>query len=245
MSTGELSREHLDLLRQYDTPTICNVIELFALRACDTGYMDHRIRSCFPEMPPMVGHAATVTLRTAAPAPTRDGYASMEAQVQSFDQMPGPPVVVLQDLDSPSAAATFGEVMCSTYQRFGAVGLITSGPARDLDQVRELGFPAFSDGAICSHGYFHFLDLQVPVHVGGITVFPNDLLHGDCNGVTTIPREIAADVAQAAADYMAAEEVVLNYLRSDRVTPAGLAEAQAECRRLIAALAGRVQKKQK
>ncbi len=34
---------------------------------------------------------------------------------------------------------TAGEVMCSSYQAFGAAGLITSGAGRDLDQVEALG----------------------------------------------------------------------------------------------------------
>ena len=45
----------LDKLRQFDTPTICNVIELFDVIPRNRGYMDGRIKSCFPELPPMVG----------------------------------------------------------------------------------------------------------------------------------------------------------------------------------------------
>ena len=40
-----------------------------------------------------------------------------------------------------------------------------------------------------AHGYMHLLALHEPVQVGGIDVYPNDLLHGDANGVTTIPRD--------------------------------------------------------
>jgi len=52
MSTEGLSQEDLDLLRKYDTPTICNVIEIFEVRPRNAGYMDNRIKACFPEMPP-------------------------------------------------------------------------------------------------------------------------------------------------------------------------------------------------
>jgi regulator of RNase E activity RraA len=242
MSIQGLSQENLDLLCQYDTPTVCNAIEVFAVRPRNTGYMDRRIKACFPELAPMVGYAATATLRTAAPARQGDVYSSLDGQVKTFEELPGPPVVVYQDLDEPPEAATFGDVMCSTYKSFGAVGLITSGAARDLEQVRALEFPAFSNGAICSHGYSHTLQLQVPVYVGGITVFPGDLLHGDYNGVTTIPPEIAADVGHACGEFVAAEEVVLRYVRGGGVTPEGLAEARAECARMIQALSARVQK---
>ena len=242
MSPNGLGKEDLDLLRKYDSPTICNAIELFEVQQRDAGYTDARIQSCFPEMPPMVGYACTATMRASSPARAGDAYTSMDKQVETFSSVPGPPVVVFQDLDSPSVAATFGEVMCSVYQTFGAVGLVTSGTGRDLDQVRELGFPAFTSGTIASHGYNHMVDLQRPVHVGGLALFPGDLLHGDCNGVAVIPHEIASEVAHLCAEFVAAEQVILDYLKADQPTPAGLREARAESQRQIVALGERVRK---
>ncbi len=244
MSSKGLSQEELDILRQYDTPTVCNVIEVFDVQPRTAGYMDGRIRPCFPEMPPLVGYAVTATWRAAAPAagsPT-EGYDTMADQIGRFAEVASPPIVVFQDLDDPPVAASFGEVMCATYQRFGAAGLITSGAARDLEQVRELGFTAFSNGVICSHGYGHIESLQVPVNIGGTRVLPGDLLHADCNGVTTIPNEIARDVANLCVEYVAAEEVILDYLKGDSVTQEGLAEARAESKRQLGALFERVRK---
>jgi 4-hydroxy-4-methyl-2-oxoglutarate aldolase len=242
MSDKGLSAADLELLRKYDTPTICNVVELFELQPRNVGYMDARIKSCFPELPPMVGYAVTSTYRGAVPAREGDVYSALDTQVEAFSKVDGPPVVVVQDLDVPSAAATFGDVMCSCYKAFGAVGLITSGAARDLDQVRAMGFPAFSDGAICSHGYAHIVDLGVPVSLGGIIVFPGDLLHGDCNGVTVVPNEIGSEVAHACADFVAAEQVVIDYVGGHSPTPAGLATARAESTDLIKELGTRLKR---
>src|SRR5947208_10967991 len=214
MPIPQLSPTDLALLRQYDTPTICNVIELFEIQPRTAGYMDGRIRSCFPEMPPIAGYAATATIRCAFPKSEGAVYGSLDEQVARFSEIPGPPIVVFQDLDDPAVAATFGEIMCSTYQAFGAVGLITSGAARDLDQVRRIGFPTFSNGVICSHACSHTVSIHVPVRVGGLGVHPGDLLHADANGVTSIPTEIAADVAHAAADYMAAEGIILDFCKA-------------------------------
>jgi len=166
----------------------------------------------------------------------------MSQQVESFGELPGPAVVVFQDMDSPPAAASFGEVMCSTYQAFGAAVIVTSGGGRDLDQVEALGFPAFVGSVMCAHGYCHTLSIGVPVHVGGITIYPGDLLHGDRNGVTTIPGEIASAVAAAGAEFMAAEQVVLDYLKAGSISASGLAEAREQCSRMIAALGERVRK---
>jgi len=230
----------LELLRRYDTPTVCNVIELFDARPRNSGYMDGRIRACFPQLPPMVGFASTAMFRAAAPPRSGNVYGGLADQVASFAELPGPAVVVFQDLDNPIAAATFGEVMCTTYKAFGAAGLITSGAGRDLDQVEALRFPCFTDGAVCAHGYCQITHLNVPVHVGGTMVHPGDLLHGDRNGVTTVPVEIASAVARACAEYVAAEQVVLDYLKAGKVEGKGFAAARNECRDRLEALARRV-----
>jgi regulator of RNase E activity RraA len=226
-----------ELLRKIDTPTICNVVELFDLRPRTAGYMNARIKACYPKLPPMVGYASTATFRSAAPPRSGNVYSGLAEQVASFAELPGPAVVVFQDLDDPVASATFGEVMCTTYKAFGAAGLITSGAARDLEQVEPLKFPCFADGTICAHGYCHFVHINVPVHVGGVMVNPGDLLHGDCNGVTTIPNEIASAVAQACQEYMAAEAVVLDYLKAGKIDPKGYAAARNGCKERIDALA--------
>ena len=131
----------LERLRAFDTATICNVIELFAIRPRTEGYMDQRITASFSDLPPAVGYASTATFRASSPPRGRDAYADLDEQVEGFAGLSGPAFVVFQDLDDPSVAATFGEVMCTVYRAFGAVGLVTSGTGRDLDQVRALDFP--------------------------------------------------------------------------------------------------------
>jgi len=177
--------------------------------------MDHRIHAAFPELPPMVGFASTAAFRSAAPPQQGDSYGSIEEQLERFETLPGPAVVVFQDLDDPPASAVFGEVMCSTYKAFGVAGLVTSGAGRDLLQVKALQFPVFTGSTICSHGYCHILHLGMPVRVGGLVVNTGDLLHGDANGVTDIPSEIATEVADIAAEFVAAEDLMIRYVKSN------------------------------
>jgi len=201
-------------LARFDTPTICNVIEFFEVRPRNAGYMDGRIRANYPELPPMVGFACTAAFRSDAPPRSGDAYGSVDRQLEAFAALGGPAVVVFQDLDDPPVSATFGEGMCSTYQAFGSVGLITSGGGRDIHQVHALSYPVFSSSSICAHGYCHLLHIGLPVRVGGLMVNQGELLHGDVNGVTNIPLEIAADVADLAEEFAAAERILLDYIQS-------------------------------
>jgi regulator of RNase E activity RraA len=216
-------------LRKFDTPTICNVIELFDAIPRTAGYLDGRITPCYPKLPPMVGYAVTATFRAGAKPKAGDVYAGLEKQARLLAETPGPKIVVFQDLDDPPVAATFGEIMCTTYKAFGAVGLITSGAGRDLDQVEALDFPCFTGGTICSHGYCQIVDLNVPVRVGGVWINPGELLHGDRNGVTTIPHNLAASTAHGAKELMAAEQIVLDYLKLPNPTADGFAMARNAC----------------
>ena len=230
----------LDRLRQFDTPTICNVLELFDYRPRTAGYMDARIRAYYPNLPPMVGYASTATFRAGSPPRAGDVYAGLARQTELIADSPGPAVVVFQDLDDPCIAATFGEVMCTTYKAFGCTGLVTSGAGRDIEQVEALGFPCFTAGTICSHGYSQVAQLDVPVRVGGITINPGDLLHGDRNGITSIPTQLASAVADACPELMSAEAGVIDYLKSGKPTPQGYAAARAECQRRFAELGKRL-----
>ena len=213
MTAITITAATLKKLAQYDTPTICNIIELFEVRPFTAGYMDRRIQAAFPEMPPVVGFAATASFKSGTPQ-KNSTYAALESQVAEFAKLPGPAFVVFQDHDDPPVGATFGEVMCSTYQAFGAVGLITSGGGRDLLQVKALGFPVFTGSTICSHAYCQIFDVGAPVEVGGLTVHNGDLLHGDANGVTSIPLDLTSEIADVADEFIAAESHVIDYAKA-------------------------------
>jgi regulator of RNase E activity RraA len=204
----------LTKLAKFDTPTICNIIELFDIRPRNRGYMDARVKCNFSELPPIVGYACTAGFRADAPPVGGDAYGSIQKQLEQFAGLPGPAIVVFEDLDDPPVAAVFGEVMCSTYQSFGSAGLVTNGAGRDLEQVRALKYPVFTGSTICSHGYCHMLHLGLPVRVGGLMVNQADLLHADANGVTNIPIEIASEVADVGDEFIAAEAIILDYVKA-------------------------------
>jgi regulator of RNase E activity RraA len=203
--------------------------------------MDGRIKSNFPDFKPMVGYASTACFRSDAPPAGGDAYGSLQAQLAQFEELPGPAVVVFEDIDDPPVSAVFGEVMCSTYQAYGSAGLVTNGGGRDLEQVKALGYPVFTGNTIVSHGYCHMLHLGLPVRVGGLMVNQGDLLHGDANGVTNIPIELVTEVAAVTEEFLAAEDIIMDYVKSDdEKTVAGFTERREEFQDVVAKLRARV-----
>jgi 4-hydroxy-4-methyl-2-oxoglutarate aldolase len=202
--------EILTTLGQYDTPTICNVIELCQHQPRNTGFLSHRIRAIFPEMPPVVGYAVTVKFRSAIVATAAEKPIGLPDLIGTWQSVPAPRVVVIQDLDEPPAGAVCGEIMVTLCKAFGCVGLVTNGSVRDIHQIKALQFPCFSSGISPSHANCRLLLAGSPVTLDGMTIKMGDLLHGDANGVTAIPYEIAAKVARNCAAYVAAEHILID-----------------------------------
>ena len=240
-ASAVLSTDELDRLAAIDTATICNAIELFEVRPDAAGFTDGRIRCMFPDLPAIVGYAATATYRAAEPPATPDAGRSVGDLLQSFEELPGRAVVVFQDLDDPPGGAGFGEVSCTAYQAFGAQGLVTSGAGRDLDQVHRLRFPVFCSSVICSHGYSWLPSVGGAVEVGGVTIVAGDLIHADANGVTTIPAEVAGQVADVAGKLAKSERALLDYVEGNSApTIRGFRDANDEMAAIVADLRSQI-----
>lgn len=233
----------LDGLRRFDTATVCNVLEITGLRSKTEGYADARIKALFPLLPPMVGFAVTAAFRACEPTKGVPVYQSLVDQVAAFKDLPGPAVAVFQDFDDPPTAATFGEVMCTTYVTFKAAGLVTSGCARDLPQVERLNFPCFASGVMAAHGYCHMPFHDIPVRIGGLVIHPGELLHGDANGLTTIPLAAAPFVPWACERYMEAEALVMNHLKSGFATATTYGEVMRQMRQALEKLGEELRQK--
>ena len=220
-----LTPDQLALLGRIDSATVANVIELFGLRSFVAGYTNLTIKALYPELPPAVGYAVTATLRSAYPKDPSESTGGLAALMSAVQTAPTPRIIVIQDLDEPPQAATYGELRVASFQRFGSVGLITNGAGRDVEQVRQRRFPCWASSLIVSHGYFRIIDIQVPVFIGGLRILPGDLLHGDGNGVVSIPREISAGVAELCDPYLKAEQIVLDYLQNKQILAEGYKQA--------------------
>ena len=217
-----LTAEELAALRAISTPTICNAIETFDVRPRSEGFMDSTITCRFPELGPVIGYAVTAKISAAEPPGVEMPHAEVWAE---FARIPKPWLVVIEDLEYPNPVGSFwGEVNAGVYKALGAVGTVTNGGVRDLPEVRPTGFQFFSSCVLVSHAYVHVVEYGGPVAVGGLTVRPGDLLHGDEHGVTSIPLEIARDIPQASQAIEMAERRLIDYARSPACTPERLAD---------------------
>lgn len=204
----------IDALRKISSPSLANAIETFNVRPRSQGFMSSEIRTLFPELGPVVGHAITAVIR-AEPAPLSGHRASTFAWWDYVLSIPAPRVVVVHDLDEPRGqGAQWGEVQANIHKALGCAGVITDGSVRDLDEVRALGFQFAAAHVSVSHAYVHMVDFGLPVKVGGLWVKPGDLVHGDQHGVVSVPPDIVDRLPQAVGAVEADERTIITLCQS-------------------------------
>lgn len=210
-----LTDAQLDALRRLDACTVANAIETFDQRLRNEGFVDHTVRSLFPEFPPMVGYAATVRIRGSSPPVAGGRYPDRTDWWNYVESLPKPRVVVLQDVASRVGLASLvGEVHMTILSALGCVGVVTNGAVRDIPAARAAGFNYFAGCVSVSHGYVHIVDFGDPVEIGGLKIESGALLHGDLHGVQSVPVGIAAEIPEVAARITAQKQALLALCRS-------------------------------
>lgn len=217
----------LETLRKIPSCSIANAIETFNYQPRNIGFMGPEIKSIFPNMGHMIGYAVTAKIVADAPPSGHMNVARTE-WVDEIMKIPAPRVLVLEDLDWPNPIGSFwGEVQANLHRALGAVGTVTNGGVRDLDEMQEVGFFAFASCVLVSHAYVHITDVGVPVKIGGLEVNPGDIVQGDQHGVIKVPRDLAADIPAAVKRVEDGEQELIGYANSEGFSVEGLKEMLA------------------
>lgn len=208
--------EILEQLRALDACVVSNAIERLDVRLRNEGFVNSCVRCLTPDSPPMVGYAATGRIRTAEAPTTRHWYYHRLDWWSYVQTIPAPRVIVLQDIDErPGLGALFGEIHANISRALECIGYVTNGTVRDLPGIERTGLHLFASGVAVSHAYAHVVDFGEPVEVGGMTVTPGDLLHGDRHGVLCVPAAVAPEIPRIAAEMLASERELIQLCRSD------------------------------
>lgn len=209
-------------LAEFDTPSLSNAIEKLDVRNRISGFCSREMKCLFPELGSMCGYAVTAEVETMSPetASLDDVFVDLCAAVELS---PGPSVVVLHEVGPhPEFSAHGGEVMSTIFHRMGVVGMVSDGALRDVTEVREMGFHYFAPGMVASHANFRIVNIQVPVTVCGLRIEPGDLLHGDANGLISVPAEGRDKLPELVAEVHKLEKEVMDFAKSDSFAVEGL-----------------------
>jgi 4-hydroxy-4-methyl-2-oxoglutarate aldolase len=195
-----LSHGALLQLKRWNTPTIYNGWEQITRHdVTKEGINLEETRDFMPQMGPMAGYAVTLVIEPSSPkhrAANPNCWSEYRRYVAS---VPGPKIVVVQDLDKPRVIGSFwGEVNSNTHRALGCVGTITDGAVRDLDEMNNAGFKALARRLCVGHAHVVPVRWGCPVEVFGQRIQPGQLIHADKHGFLAVPDEDVPPLLEAA-----------------------------------------------
>ncbi len=198
--TPSLSHEELLQLKRWNTPTVYNGWEQITQHDPAQAAINLEATTDFmPQMGPMVGWAVTLQIEPSQKR-HKEGVARRSADYRDYlAGMPGPKIVVVQDLDKPATTGSFwGEVNANVHRALGCVGTITDGAIRDVDEMTNAGFKALARRLCVGHAHVVPVQWDCEVQVFGQRVRPGQLIHADKHGFLAIPPGEEAGLLEAA-----------------------------------------------
>lgn len=120
--------------------------------------------------------------------------------------MAEPGDVLVIDANEYSEAGLWGELISTSCQVHGLYGTVIDGAARDIQEIKELGYPVYAR-AVSPKGSYkaHPGSINVPISCGGVSVNPGDIVVGDSEGVAIIDSDDADTVLSDARKKLEAE----------------------------------------
>lgn len=206
-----MNNKLLDSLKQVDTPTVCNAIEVAQGQRGFNAFTRGTMLASDPSAPAMVGYARTAQI--AALQPPDEAPDIIRARRMDYyrhmSEGPRPAIAVVEDRDFPHCiGAYWGEINTTVHKGFGLSGALTNGVMRDLNDLPD-DFPVVAGSVGPSHGFVHVTQIGKPVTIFGLFVNDGDLVHADCHGALVIPQDIIPKLGAAIERLLDTEKLVL------------------------------------
>src|ERR1700679_2229484 len=226
MSEHPFTAKDLEALKAWDTPTICNGLEIVGAERRAIGFTVEPMVVVERTFSAIVGLARTGLIRAKEPPrgpipPREDWYEYVGA-----DGMPT--IAVIQDIDDrPGFGAFWGEVQATVHAGLGVAGCVTNGSFRDIDMLAP-GFQIVGGRIGPSHAHVHMVQMNCEVNIFGMLVRNDDVVHADVHGAVVIPAEAVRALPKAIDLISRREKVILDRARAHGFSARAMREALRE-----------------
>lgn len=200
----KVSKAVLKKLAKVSTPTITyQLMRLHGLH--NTGLRD--VMPLDPGLPAFAGPAFTLRY-----APLREDLFDQQLMDHKSNLMT-PAIeacpegaVFLMDSGGNRDVGLLGGNIVMRLARRGVAAAVTDGAMRDIGEIKAAGMPVCCTNVASPPSMAELMLVETggPVTIGGVAVFPGDVIVGDNEGVCVVPQHLAAEIAATgpAQDHM-------------------------------------------
>ena len=208
----DIQVSNLVKLQAWDTPTICNALDLAAPNRRSIGF------TTSPLVPVGIHGSVCGYVKTAKISgknkPLDNATEIRTSYYKYVSEKLKPSIVLIEDIDNPEGFGAFwGEVNSAIHLGLGVKGLITNGVIRDLDQWAN-GFAALAGSIGPSHAYTQVLEYSKEVNIYGMQANDSDIVHFDKHGAVIIPKDVVTLLPSIIEKQMDKEAFILEAARS-------------------------------
>jgi 4-hydroxy-4-methyl-2-oxoglutarate aldolase len=187
----------VEQLLEFETPLITEAMVLMGCTDSEKLYFGQELQLQTKLSNPVCGIALILEVDTSTPGHVfkLDDYWE---SLQMIKDSPVPIMMVMKCVGArPQHECALGDGMAKTLVASGSAGLVTDGAVRDIGQIERAGYSVFSFGTISNHCSMIYRFAKEPVTLAGVTIKNGDLIHGDSDGLTTIPQEFHHGIVNA------------------------------------------------
>ena len=123
------------------------------------------------------------------------------------------------DLDGTINATAWERLTSKLAQKKGVLGIIIHGTCRDVEEIRECGYPVWAKG-VCprrSRNDFTFGTINEPILVTGVKIKKNDIIVADQSGAVCVPNELIQETLTLLEKISKQEDLLENQVLNNDV----------------------------
>ena len=206
--------EILKKLIKFDTPTICNALEILDSKCQKKGYTKKEFFCLNKSLSPMIGFVRTAKIYSN----NNNRHITPKERTKYYKYMSGgnmPKICMIEDANVNPVGCFWGEVQTNIHQNLGFKGVITNGSIRDLDDVAK-NFQMLAGSVLPSHSYIELKSIGKAVKICGEQFKHNDIVHADQHGAVIIPPKYLDKLLLAIKQVIKNEKPILDLCKNNK-----------------------------
>ena len=202
------------VLIKYDTPTICNALELLDPKCRNKGYTRKTFFCLNKKLSPMIGFVRTAKIFSN----DKNKQMTLKQKKEYYKYMENdkiPKICIVEDSNIKPVGCFWGEVQTNIHKKLGFKGVITNGSIRDLDDVAS-NFQMLAGSVLPSHSCLQLKSIGKNIRIYGEQFKHNEIVHADQHGAVKISLKHLEKLPNAIKQVIKNEKPILDLCKDKK-----------------------------